>query len=79
MKTKCLRLRTQFQEGCGPDHVIGMLHGHKDRVNCLQWIIWRSGHAQSRYGKATPLELVSGSVDNDVIVWRRTAGSSKVS
>ena len=55
-----------------------MLHGHRDRVNCVRWISWRSGHAQSRYGKATPLELVSGAVDNDVIVWRQLADGSEV-
>ena len=55
-----------------------MLHGHKDRVNCLRWMIWRSGHAQSRYGSATPLELVSGSVNNDVIVWRQSTDSCGV-
>ena len=49
-----------------------MLHGHKDRVNCVRWIFLRSGHAQSGREKATPLELVSGSVDSDVIVWRQS-------
>ena len=58
--------------------MIGMLRGHKDRVNCLRWMMWRSEHAQSDYGKATPLELVSGSVDNDVIVWRQISASSEV-
>ena len=67
-----------MQEGCGPDHVIGMLHGHKDRVNCLQWMTWRSGHDQSRYGRSTPLELISGSVDNDVIVWGPSTDSNEV-
>ena len=67
-----------IQEGCGPDHVIRMLHGHKDRVNCVRWMSWRSGHAQSQYVKAIPLELVSGSVDNDVIVWKQSIDSSEV-
>lgn len=55
-----------------------MLHGHKDRVNCVQWMMWRSEHAQCSYGKASPLELVSGSVDNDVIVWRQSMESQEV-
>lgn len=67
-----------MQNGCGPDHVIGMLHGHKERVNCVRWMTWRSEHAQSVYAKATPLELVSGSVDNDVIVWRQSTESKEV-
>ena len=55
-----------------------MLHGHKERVNCVRWMTWRSEHAQSIYAKVTPLELVSGSADNDVIVWRQSTESKEV-
>ena len=47
-------------------------------MNCVRWMTWRSEHAQSGYGKATPFELVSGSVDNDVIVWQQSTESQEV-
>ena len=51
-----------FQEGRRPARVFATLHGHRGRVNCVQWLPQTS---------ASPLELVSGGVDGHVVVWRR--------
>lgn len=46
----------------------GTLHGHADRVNAVHWITCRG----SRELPASPslVELVSGSVDKTIRVWR---------
>jgi len=56
------------QTGNGLGRVVSTLHGHKDRVNCVRWI-----RARAHAGMAVkePWELVSGSVDSCVIVWRQ--------
>ena len=48
-------------------NVIITLHGHTERVNCVQWISNRGcGHIVAKQ----PRELVSGSVDKSIRVWR---------
>ncbi|XP_077978293.1 elongator complex protein 2-like [Glandiceps talaboti] len=51
------------QNGAGT--ILSMLNGHKDRVNCVKWIQCPV-HC---HGDET--ELVSGSTDNNVIVWKK--------
>ena len=46
--------------------MVAMLHGHSGSVNCMCWM--RTERAQ--YG-LLGVELVSGSVDKNVIVWKR--------
>ena len=63
-----------LQYGCGPDKVVAMLHGHSDRANCVRWVSPRSGHAQYMWEHRAAVELVSGSVDKNVIVWKKSDG-----
>ncbi|XP_070565909.1 elongator complex protein 2-like [Ptychodera flava] len=54
--------RPKVQNGSGA--ILSMLNGHKDKVNCVKWIqcpVLENGDET---------ELVSGSTDNTVIVWR---------
>ncbi len=51
-----------------------MLHGHTDRVNCVQWVGPRSGSARYTAEQRGCVELASGSVDKNVIIWQRPHG-----
>ena len=56
-----------------------MLHGHTDRVNCVQWVGPRSGSARYTAEQRGCVELASGSVDKNVIIWQRPHGLTSFS
>ena len=56
--------------------VTNTLHGHSDKVNCLRWVTWR-GRGPMGVAAASSRELVSGSVDKSVRVWRES-GTNEV-
>ena len=52
-----------------------MLHGHSNRVNCVCWVTERLPEVPP-FSRETdrPIELLSGSVDKTVNLWRETGG-----
>ena len=48
--------------------ITGTLHGHTDKVNCVHWITCRGSRELYR---SVSLEVISGSVDKTIRVWRR--------
>ena len=56
--------------------VCQLLHGHKDRVNCVRWITWRGRDrvgvvGDGATGRGHLCELLSGSADSSIRVWGR--------
>ena len=71
----CFKYYCLFQDGRGLGKVVAMLHGHSNRVNCVCWVTERLPEVPP-FSQETdrPIELLSGSVDKTVNLWREIGG-----
>lgn len=53
--------------------MVATLRAHKDRVNCLTWIRYHSCRDDPITTHHPVGELLSGSVDNTIVAWRKAS------